>query len=192
MSPLTTAFSSCLPQMGTAHTLDHQAHLLKLVYTALPNSAHFAGSTSDKDKDLLFRLRAEVQMHMATPTSPGPSASEFTPQLRAQGAMAKTNGLGLGLHPSPSSPISPTTPVSPLPATPRTPKMSHSPSLNTLNDGTTKRKPSPVWTGDGNLLGNLIEAVGQVWGVPHGVIERDFDEIQRNNLEKVCVEIEYC
>lgn len=62
--------------------------------------------------------------------------------------------------------------------------MAHSPSSRSLSD-TVKRKPSPIWTGDGNLLGNLIEAVGLIWGVSRSVLEKDFDEVQRSNLEKV-------
>ncbi|EIW67151.1 hypothetical protein TREMEDRAFT_40715 [Tremella mesenterica DSM 1558] len=76
---LLDAFTNSLPPqtLGTAPTHAQQTHFLQLLYNSLPRSSHFsplARNQSEKDKDLLFRLRAEVQSFML-PASPDPDAT---------------------------------------------------------------------------------------------------------------------
>ena len=130
---LLDAFSSCVPPTSPAHI--HQSHFLNLLYNSLPRSSWFsplARTQTDKDKDLLFRLRAEVQTYML-PVSPDPGAR--SPEM---------GGLG--------------------------------PRRISANE--VKRKPSPIWVEDGH--GEMVEAVGLVWDVEKGTVERDAASIKRS------------
>lgn len=62
---LTIAFTLSIPSLSPVHL--HQAHFLQLLYNSLPRSSYFspiARNQSEKDRDLLFRLRSEVQSYM--------------------------------------------------------------------------------------------------------------------------------
>lgn len=164
-----TAFTTCIPPQGPtcSPVKAHQAHLLALLYHTLPSLPHFAESKADKDKDLLFRLRAEIQtlsQQTGQQAPPSPKA-EFSPTLTANAMAAKTqSGTGIGR-------------VAPPPGS--------------GNENTVRRKPSPTYDGVGpaslgQSLGPLVETVGQVWNVPHDVLERDLaDTRQHGALEKV-------
>ncbi|ORX38986.1 hypothetical protein BD324DRAFT_618118 [Kockovaella imperatae] len=84
---LLDAFSQVAAAESQASSMphEHQSHLLQLLYNFLPRSTFFsplARSQTDKDKDLLFKLRTEVQAYLgnqdisrSTATTPtaGPS-----------------------------------------------------------------------------------------------------------------------
>ncbi|KAL1411961.1 hypothetical protein Q8F55_002954 [Vanrija albida] len=142
-------FSTCLPPPGphSAPFHSHELHLLTLLYNSLPTSQYFSGNLSEKERDLLFRLRSEIQSQMKDPEPVDPSS--FTPTLMKNGLNAKTNGLGLaGLG---------------------------TPGVGTPGDGSAsiKRKPSPAWPGGTPAgtpgapppLGSMVETVGSIWGI---------------------------
>lgn len=63
------------PQSAPAHV--HQLHFLEFLYHSLPRLPHFnanARPQTEKDRDQLFRIRAEVQTYMGRQSGPGPSA----------------------------------------------------------------------------------------------------------------------
>ena len=67
---------------------EHQSHLVQLLHNFLPRSSYFsplARGQSEKDKDLLFRLRAEVQSYMGSQdsirSSVAPSSIHLSPSL---------------------------------------------------------------------------------------------------------------
>lgn len=172
--------------MGSAPVPAHQSHFLTLLYNALPKSAYFFASTNDKDKDLLFRLRAEVQTHLHPPDSPmmptSAKSPRFSPELAAHGIAAKA---GLGFIPpspvSPVSPVNPITPTSPMPP-PTPPRRTNRPPSDA---GSVRRKPIPAWTGHGQGLDNLVEAVGVIWDIPEETLVRDAEDLDRYALEKL-------
>lgn len=140
---------------GPSHI--HQSHFLQLLYNSLPRSSHFspmARPQSEKDKDHLFRLRAEVQSYMLA-ASPDPTndhaSSGFTPT--APGRSPAESGLGLG----------------------------RTQSNQSVGSEGIRRKPSPVWNGDTDaVVGEMMETVGQVWGTTRDSLEKDVASIQRS------------
>ncbi|GMK58894.1 hypothetical protein CspeluHIS016_0603360 [Cutaneotrichosporon spelunceum] len=187
---LHATFTSCLPQagMGSAPKSAHQTHFLTLLYNSLPASTHFS-NVDETDRDLVFRLRAEIQSLLHGPGSPtmssmsptSPTSPHFSPQLAAQGAAAKA---GFGMFPtSPTSPTStnnPMTPTSPITSTPT--RRANRP---TSDAGSVRRKPVPMWTGNGEGLDNLIEAAGLIWDISYDRLEHDAEELDRFVLEKL-------
>lgn len=99
-------FSSNLPPPGSnaAPPHVHQAHFLDFLYNALPRLPHFNPNgrpQNEKDKDLLFRLRAEVSSFMSgdqppTPGSIGPTSPllERAKSHDSKHAANQTTGLG--------------------------------------------------------------------------------------------------
>lgn len=80
-------FSSNVPPQGTssapAHV--HQLHFLEFLYHSLPRLPHFnanARPQTEKDRDQLFRIRAEVQSYMGR-QGRSPSATEFPPSPKS-------------------------------------------------------------------------------------------------------------
>ncbi|TYJ51197.1 hypothetical protein B9479_008245, partial [Cryptococcus floricola] len=132
---------TCAPQ----HT--HQSHLLQLLYNTLPRSSHFSPMSraqTDKDKELLSRLRSEVQSYMLAP-SPNPAGDGASSNLTTPVATTpKKSPVGLGR-----------------------------PSAQSVD--AVRRKPSPIWDGDVN---EMINTVGQVWGVRRDVMDRDVLDIK--------------
>ncbi|KLT40639.1 hypothetical protein CC85DRAFT_303946 [Cutaneotrichosporon oleaginosum] len=183
---LCATFTSCLPPpgLGSAPPAQHQSHFLTLLYNTLPTSTFFAAPDED-GRDLLFRLRAEIQSLLHGPGSPtatlSPTSAQFSPQLAAQGIAAKA---GLGIYPaspaSPTSTLNPMTPTSPIP--PTSPRRATRPASDA---GSVRRKPIPMWTGSGEGLDNMVEAVGVIWDVPQDALEQDADELDRFVLEKL-------
>lgn len=89
--------------MGPVHI--HQSHFLNLLYNHLPRSSYFspiARPQSDKDKDLLFRLRAEVQTYMLS-TSPAGLNDDFASSTFNTPPPKLSPGLGLGRRASAQS-----------------------------------------------------------------------------------------
>ncbi|KAK8843517.1 hypothetical protein IAR55_007177 [Kwoniella newhampshirensis] len=132
---LLEAFTASVPAPGpgSAPVHVHQSHLLQLLYNSLPRSSYFspiARPQTEKDRDLLFRLRAEVQSYMLAP-SPDP------------GADVSSNGL--------ASPTSSTPKRSPI-------GMGRRASSTHSVEGI-KRKPSPVWEGDSNEMIDTVASV---------------------------------
>lgn len=143
---------------------------MQLLYNSLPRSSHFsplARPQSEKDRDLLFRLRAEVQSYMlhadpTQPLSPNPngSASTLKPALPVSTGHPSVNGRS-------GSPVS-------LAVGARNPAQE------------VKRKPSPIWVNPEDMLGEMAETVGEVWGVPKDMVEKDVENIKNNGpLERV-------
>lgn len=175
--------------MGSGPIDAHKSHFLTLLYNAMPKCTYFSSSFSEKDRDLLFRLRAEVQTLLHGPGSPVTTTSakalQFSPELSAQGIAAKA-GLGF-IPPSPASlassgnPITPTTPLPP--ATP--PRRANRPDRPASDAGSVRRKPIPRWTGNGEGLDNMVEAVGAIWDVSQDTLEKDAEELDRYVLEKL-------
>ncbi|ODO07655.1 cytoplasmic protein [Cryptococcus wingfieldii CBS 7118] len=132
---------TCAPQ----HT--HQSHLLQLLYNTLPRSSHFSPMSraqTDKDRELLSRLRSEVQSYMLAP-SPNPAGDGASSNLTTPVATTpKKSPVGLGR-----------------------------PSAQSVD--AVRRKPSPIWDGDVN---EMINTVGQVWGVRRDVMDRDILDIK--------------
>lgn len=155
--PLMAVFSQTIPSVLGAHV--HQSHFLQLLYSALPRSTFFspiARNQSDKDRDLLFRLRAEVQTYMLV-SSPNP-----TDDLASSGFHSPppkgSPGLGLGRTQSGQSGRS-----------------GHS------GHSEIKRKPSPMWLGD-----DLTDTVALVWGMSRDAIDRELEGIKRSgSVEQV-------
>ncbi|BEI83764.1 hypothetical protein CcaverHIS002_0403680 [Cutaneotrichosporon cavernicola] len=186
ITTLYATFTSCLPQagMGSSPKVAHQRHFLTLLYNSLPTSTHFSNA-DENDRDLLFRLRAEIQSLLHGPGSPitamSPTGAEFSPQLVAQGIAAKA---GHGLFPtspvSPTSTINPMTPTSPITSTPS--RRANRPASDA---GSVRRKPVPMWTGNGEGLDNLVEAAGLIWDISQDALEQDAEELDRFVLEKL-------
>ncbi|WVR09258.1 hypothetical protein IAU60_006323 [Kwoniella sp. DSM 27419] len=155
---LLEAFTACIPAPtpGTSPAHAHQSHLLQLLYNSLPRSSFFsplAKPQSEKDRDFLFRLRAEVQSYMLS-ASPNPDSdpahsamangshsSSPPPQVRR-----KSSGMGLG-------------------------------RISTHSNDNIRRKPSPVWDGDVN---EMVETVGLVWGVRKDMLDRDVADVKKS------------
>ncbi|ODN97020.1 hypothetical protein I350_07998 [Cryptococcus amylolentus CBS 6273] len=119
-------------------TKSSKFHLLQLLYNTLPRSSHFSPMSraqTDKVKELLSRLRSEVQSYMLA-SSPNPAEDGAWSNLMA-----------------------------PVATTPK-----KSPSVDAF-----RRKPSPIWDGD---LNEMINTVGQIWGVRRDVMDRDVLEIR--------------
>jgi hypothetical protein len=143
---------------------------MQLLYNSLPRSSHFsplARPQSEKVRDLLFRLRAEVQSYMlhadpTQPLSPNPNGTAST--LKA--ASPIPNGLP-GVNARSGSPVSL--------------------AVGARNPGQeVKRKPSPIWVNPEDMLGEMAETVGEVWGVPKDMVEKDVENIKNNGpLERV-------
>lgn len=172
--------------MGSTPAEAHKTHFLTLLYNVLPTCTYFTNSSNEKDRDLLFRLRAEVQSFLHGPGSPVTATSarggQFSPELSAQGIAARA---GLGFMPaspaSPASTINPITPTSPMPShTP--PRRANRPASDA---GSVRRKPIPRWTGHGEGLDNMVEAVGAIWEIPEDMLERDAEDLDRYALEKM-------
>ncbi|WVQ81673.1 hypothetical protein IAT38_003798 [Cryptococcus sp. DSM 104549] len=151
---LLEAFTQVIPSPGPgcapAHM--HQSHLLQLLYNTLPRSSHFsplARPQSEKDRDHLFRLRAEVQSYMLAP-SPNPAVDVHS---------ASSNGLA---SPAPVATAPRKSPVGIGRASPH-------------SQDSVKRKPSPIWDGDVN---EMVDTVGQVWGVRRDMVDRDVMEVK--------------
>ncbi|WRT68812.1 uncharacterized protein IL334_005792 [Kwoniella shivajii] len=155
---LLEAFTSSIPPSvpGSTPAHVHQSHLLQLLYNSLPRSSFFspiAKPQTEKDRDFLFRLRAEVQSYMLAP-SPNPevdTASSGLPIMPAsppQSVRRKSSGIGLG-------------------------------RISTNSQDSIKRKPSPIWDGDVN---EMIETVAQVWGMRKDVLDRDVIDIKRSGV----------
>jgi hypothetical protein len=163
-----------------------------MLYHALPVSAYFTNSKSEKDKDLLARLRAELQAQMYA--APPGSGQEFSPALMANGVAAKA------AHQASGSPVSPTfaSPTSPFaPSSPRySPSLPHfnmamngSPRASANGPGTPRapgRKPSPPRepSPDSPAL-DLVGTVALVWGVSPIVLEEDLNALRKGSLEKL-------
>ncbi|ORY25540.1 hypothetical protein BCR39DRAFT_543937 [Naematelia encephala] len=84
-------FTSSIPPSAPVHI--HQSHFLNLLYNHLPRSSTFspvAKAQTDKDRDLLFRLRAEVQSYMLAP-SPDPSGDQASSGLKPAIALGRTS-----------------------------------------------------------------------------------------------------
>ncbi len=114
---------------------------------------------SEKDKDQLFRLRAEVQSYLlvATPDITSDSTSnEFAVPNGLNGGSTKSPAGGTGLG------------------------RAHSDQSGHSQDSI-RRKPSPVWNGDQDgVMGEMMETVGQVWGVAREVMKKDVAGAQRS------------
>ncbi|KAL7418776.1 hypothetical protein Q5752_006459 [Cryptotrichosporon argae] len=165
---LLETFTSCLPppgpQCAPAHV--HQSHLLQLLYDFFKKSSHFSPlvrAQSEKDRDLLFRLRAEVQSYMLAP-SPDPSSSDHPASPASTGRAS-----------SPATSVSSRRLASPLGLGRAT------------SDDQIKRKPSPMWNGSsGADTGEMVETVVAVWGLPRDMVERDLANIKRHgSLEQL-------
>nr|XP_019047884.1 cytoplasmic protein [Kwoniella bestiolae CBS 10118]OCF26814.1 cytoplasmic protein [Kwoniella bestiolae CBS 10118] len=161
---LLEAFTQSILPSGPGSTPAHihQSHLLQLLYNSLPRSSFFsplAKPQTEKDRDFLFRLRAEVQSYMLAP-SPNPeldsssSAMSMTPTTPTSpnapplNVRRKSSGIGLG-------------------------------RISTHSQDSIKRKPSPIWDGDVN---EMVDTVGQVWGVRKDILDRDVVDIKRSGV----------
>ncbi|WWD20945.1 hypothetical protein CI109_105423 [Kwoniella shandongensis] len=130
-----SAFTASVPAPGpgSAPVHVHQSHLLQLLYNSLPRSSYFspiAKPQAEKDRDFLFRLRAEVQSYMLAP-SPDPGMDHGS------------NGM--------ASPTLSTPKRSPMGAGRR--------ASSTHSVEGVKRKPSPVWDGDITEMIDTVAAV---------------------------------
>ncbi|KIR25299.1 cytoplasmic protein [Cryptococcus deuterogattii 99/473] len=135
-------FSSYIPPAGPGCAAKHvhQSHFLQLLYNVLPRSSYFSPMTrtqTEKEKELLARLRTEVQSYMLSP-SPLPNADTASSGLVTPG---KKSSVGIG---------------------------------RPTGQDSVRRKPSPVWDGDVN---EMMNTVGQVWGVRKETLDRDVSEI---------------
>jgi len=154
---LTVAFSQTIPSTLGAHV--HQSHFLQLLYNSLPRSTYFspiARNQSDKDRDLLFRLRAEVQTYMLVSS---PNAADDLASSGFHSPPPKMSpGLGLGRTQSGQSGHS-----------------GHS------GHSEIKRKPSPMWLGE-----DLTDTVALVWGMTREAVDREVEGIRRTgSIEQV-------
>ncbi|WVQ64082.1 uncharacterized protein L199_002241 [Kwoniella botswanensis] len=148
------------PALSPAHI--HQSHLLQLLYNSLPRSSFFsplAKPQTEKDRDFLFRLRAEVQSYMLAP-SPNPELD--------------SNSSALSM--SPTTPTSPTQP--PLNVRRKSSGIGLG-RISTHSQDSIKRKPSPIWDGDVN---EMVDTVGQVWSVRKDILDRDVIDIKRSGV----------
>lgn len=146
-------FSSYIPPAGPGCAAKHvhQSHFLQLLYNVLPRSSYFspmARTQTEKEKELLARLRTEVQSYMLSP-SPLPNADTASSGLVTPG---KKSSVGIG---------------------------------RPTGQDSVRRKPSPVWDGDVN---EMMNTVGQVWGVRKETLDRDVSEITSGkiSIEQVC------
>jgi hypothetical protein len=115
-------------------------HFLEFLYHSLPRLPYFnanARPQTEKDRDQLFRLRAEVQSYM---------------------------GRQGGAHQDHQ-------------ASPRSISMSLERSRS--RDSRGRQSVS------GDSLGDLIESVGQIWNVPHDILERDASSLRAHPLERL-------
>nr|XP_018258943.1 cytoplasmic protein [Kwoniella dejecticola CBS 10117]OBR81101.1 cytoplasmic protein [Kwoniella dejecticola CBS 10117] len=162
---LLEAFTQAIPPSapGTAPVHVHQSHLLQLLYNYLPRSSFFsplAKPQTEKDRDFLFRLRAEVQSYMLS-ASPNPEQD------------SASSGLSMGM------PNGATTPASPPQSVRRKSSGIGLGRISTNSQDSIKRKPSPIWDGDVN---EMVDTVGQVWGVRRDVLDRDVIDIKRSGV----------
>ncbi|OCF44431.1 cytoplasmic protein [Kwoniella heveanensis CBS 569] len=156
---LLEAFTASIPPPvpGSTPVHAHQSHFLQLLYNSLPRSSFFspiAKPQTEKDRDFLFRLRAEVQTYMLAP-SPNPEVDLA------------------------SSPIAIASPASP-PQQPR--RKSSAIGLGRIashSQESIKRKPSPIWDGD---INEMVDTVGLVWGVRKDILDRDVIDIKRSGV----------
>ena len=114
-------------------------HFLEFLYHSLPRLPHFnanARPQADKDRDQLFRLRAEVQSYM------GRQGGQQDPS-----------------------------------ASPR--------SMNTSLERSRSRDSRAHQSVSGESLGDLIESVGQIWSIPHDILDRDANSLRQNPLERL-------
>ncbi|WWC91481.1 uncharacterized protein L201_006427 [Kwoniella dendrophila CBS 6074] len=159
---LLEAFTQSIPPSvpGSTPAHAHQSHLLQLLYNSLPRSSYFsplAKPQTEKDRDFLFRLRAEVQSYMLS-ASPNPEADSHS------------NGM---------TAIPPTTPTSPTQSVRRKSSGIGLGRISTHSQDSIKRKPSPIWDGD---LNEMVETVGQVWGMRKDILDRDVIDIKRSGV----------
>jgi hypothetical protein len=153
-----------IPPSASKH--EHQSHFLHLLNNSLPRSGHFSPMVrvqSDKDKDLLSRLRTEIASYM--PKIERNSSEETTAKALDSPVPKSSPRLG-GIMSRQSSGSG----VSEI-------------GLSAGQSGPSeiKRKPSPLWMGD-----EMLETVGVVWGVNKEWLEQDSEEIkQSGRLEQV-------
>nr|XP_019009601.1 cytoplasmic protein [Kwoniella pini CBS 10737]OCF48382.1 cytoplasmic protein [Kwoniella pini CBS 10737] len=164
---LLEAFTQSIPPNvpGSAPAHAHQSHLLQLLYNSLPRSSFFsplAKPQTEKDRDFLFRLRAEVQSYMLS-ASPNPEQDSASSGLSM--GMGMTNG--------------PITPTSPPQSVRRKSSAIGLGRISTHSQDSVKRKPSPIWDGDVN---EMVDTVGQVWGIKRDVLDRDVIDIKRSGV----------
>jgi len=161
-STLTSGFTQAIPPSAPSH--QHQSHFLQLLSNSLPRSGYFspiARNQSEKDRDLLFRLRAEISSYMLS-SSPNPAEDL----------------VAAGFHsPAPKSPTPRSSPM--LGRT--TSSQSGTSGLGGSGVPEIKRKPSPLWLGD-----EMVDTVGMVWNVGRDGLEKDTEETKRaGRLEQV-------
>ncbi|ADV25829.1 cytoplasmic protein [Cryptococcus gattii E566] len=94
---LLEVFSSYIPPAGPGCAAKHvhQSHFLQLLYNVLPRSSYFSPMTrtqTEKEKELLARLRTEVQSYMLSP-SPLPNADTASSGLVTPG---KKSSVSIG------------------------------------------------------------------------------------------------
>jgi hypothetical protein len=170
---LLEAFSTTLPvSNGTAKSLHqnsnsdanhhHQAHLLSLLLQSLQTWFSPLGkNSSEKDRDLHFRLRAEIEGY-CLPEDERESTSTSTPA--ASSSRRRGSSIVSGKSSPPSSPSSFNVGIPPVPPLP--------------GSASGRRNTREM------LHMDLVEVVGRVFGVGKNKLERDLDQLKRGGIDE--------